>query len=61
MDLETAIEILEHDIDDPGSVDIGAVHNAEKMGIKALRLLGYEKAHRLSDESLKLLLNTERR
>lgn len=35
--------------------------DAIKMGAKAIRILAYDKEHRLDDLSLKLLLDAERR
>ena len=37
MDKKEAIEILQKDIDEPGSVDIQDVNEAEKLAIKSMR------------------------
>lgn len=38
MRIDEAIKSLQKDIDDPGSVDIIDVNEAEKLGIEALKL-----------------------
>ena len=44
MTLEEAIKILRSDIDDPGSIDIMDVNQAEELGIEALKFYQSVKA-----------------
>ncbi len=37
MKLEKAMELIQQDIDDPGSVDIMDLHEAQRLGIAALK------------------------
>jgi len=39
MTIEKAIELIQQDLDDPGSVDIMDLHEAQRMSIEALKRL----------------------
>jgi len=58
MKLSKAIELLQQDIDDPGSVDIMDVNEAERLGIEALKTIkaertiyGFKRQFRLPGET----------
>ena len=60
MEIGKAIELLKLLAKPNHAYENQDDRDAIKMGIKALRLLAYEKSHRLDDLSLKLLLDAER-
>jgi len=39
MTLEKAMELIQQDLDDPGSVDIMDLHEAQRLGIEAMRFI----------------------
>ena len=61
LDVDKALELLDDLIIYQYSASQSDTGDAVKMGRKAIRILAYAKGHSLSDETLNLLLNTERR
>lgn len=61
LEVEKHLEILGDLIRYQYSAQESDEGNAVKMGAKAIRILAFDKGHRLDDLSLNLLLNAERR
>lgn len=57
MNLEKAIELLQQDLDDPGSVDISDLNKAQELGIEALKR--WKERHDRCPNDINFLLPTE--